>query len=81
VRPPWTNWGTRTTSCSNYAFPDVVLDRTDAEQRYRSYLATRAQHGTITLLRKDHSAFQASYTASVLYVAQAAYFVSLLIPE
>jgi PAS domain S-box-containing protein len=61
--------------------PDIVLDRKNAERRYASYLMTRAQHGTITLRRKDGSSFETSYTATVRHVAEEAYYVSVLIPE
>ena len=61
--------------------PDIVLDRQEAEQRYASYLLIGAQHGTITLRRKDRSSLEASFTATVRHIAEEAYYVSLLIPE
>jgi PAS domain S-box-containing protein len=61
--------------------PDIVLDRKDAERRYASYRMIGAQHGTITLRRKDRSSFAASYTATVRHLAEEPHYVSVLIPE
>jgi PAS domain S-box-containing protein len=60
---------------------DVVVDRTDAEERYERYLLTGTQHGTITLQRKNGSAFEASYTASIRHAGDEQHYVSVLIPE
>jgi DNA-binding CsgD family transcriptional regulator len=61
--------------------PDIVLDRKDAERRFASYLMTGAQHGTITLQRKDRSLFEASYSGTVRHVGEVAHYVYVLIPE
>jgi len=61
--------------------PDIAVDRTDAEERYADYLLTGTQHGTITLRRKDGSAFGASYIASIRHLADEQHYVSVLVPE
>ncbi len=61
--------------------PDVVLDRTDAERRFASYLMTGTQHGTITLRRRDGSTFDASYTATVRHTGDETHYICVLVPE
>jgi PAS domain S-box-containing protein len=60
---------------------EIVLDRTEAARRYASYLMTGAQHGRITLRRKDRSAFEVSYAATVRQSGDERHYVSILIPE
>jgi len=60
---------------------DVVVDRTEAAERYENYLLTGTQHGTITLRRRNGSAFGASYTASIRHLGDEQHYVSVLVPE
>jgi PAS domain S-box-containing protein len=61
--------------------PDIVLERTEGVRRYASYLMTGVQHGTIALRRKDQSAFDASYTATIRHTRGEQHYVSVLIPS
>ena len=61
--------------------PEIVVDRTDAEERYENYLLTGTQHGTITLRRKDGTAVETSYTATIRHLGDEQHYVAVLVAE
>ncbi|HEY6962266.1 MAG TPA: PAS domain-containing protein [Gaiellaceae bacterium] len=61
--------------------PDIVVERREAEQRYRKFVHEGFQRGEIDLRRKDGTTATATYEATETKLSGLPYYVSVLLPK